>query len=343
MYREDRPLAVVTQIWPMLPCVNLVLAIIVGMFVQPRAWSQDAQPSGREMVDALHSAFGEHHERAVHAKGTIVTGSFIPSRQASKYTIAPHLQHSAGKISIIARFSDFTGIPDVPDTDPNGNPKGFAIRFLLPDGEITDIVNHSFNGFPVSNSADFAVLLRAIGSAHSTPANNAPLDQFLASHPVAKNFLTGQKPPPVSWATTPYFGVNAFRFTNSRGESHYIRYRFVPLAGESYISPDQQKSLSANYLAEELVDRLKRGPIRFKMLAQVAEGTDDFRDPSKPWPEDRHLIELGVVTFTSIVPGEQASKNLQFEPGAVTAGIQTADPMLNVRKAAYPVSASERQ
>ncbi|CAN5627915.1 catalase family peroxidase [soil metagenome] len=321
----------------------LVVAVVIGTCLLPRAWSQDAQPSGREMVDALHSAFGEHHARAVHTKGTIVTGSFVPSKEASKFTTAPHLQHSVGRLQVIARFSDFTGIPDIKDTDPSGSPKGFAVRFLLPDGEVTDIVNHSFNGFPTSNSADFATLLRAIGSANSSPPNTAPLDEFLATHPVAKSFLSGQKPPPSSWATTPYFGVNALKFTNARGESHYIRYRFVPLAGESWISPEDQKTLPPNYLSEELVRRLKRGPVRFKMLAQLAEEVDDFRDPSKPWPEDRKLVELGIFTFTDVVPGELASKNLQFEPGAVTVGIETADPMLDVRRKAYPVSVSERQ
>jgi catalase len=96
-------------------------------------------------------------------------------------------------------------------------------------------------------------------------------------------------------------------------------------------------------LSEELLSRFKRGPVRFKMLVQLAEEGDDFRDPSKAWPEDRKLVELGIFTFTDVVPGELASKNLQFEPGAVTVGIETADPMLEVRKKAYPVSASERQ
>jgi catalase len=321
----------------------LILAIVFGTLLIPQAWSQDVQPSGREMVDAFHSAFGEHHARAVHAKGTIVTGSFMPSGEGSKYTTAPHLQRSVGKLTVIARFSDFTGIPDISDTDPIGSPKGFGVRFLLPDGQVTDLVNHSFNGFPASNAADLGTLLRAIGSAHASPPDGAPLDQFLATHPAAKSFLTTHKPSPTSWATTPYFGVNAFKFTNSRGQSRYIRYRFVPLAGESYISKEQEKSLSPNFLSEELATRLKKGPVKFTMEAQIANDSDDFRDPAKPWPEDREVVNLGVLTFTAIVPGEQASKNLQFEPASVTIGIETADPMLVVRKTAYPVSASERQ
>src|SRR5580698_902737 len=140
-------------------------ALFSTFLTLPGLWAQQPQPSGHEMVDALHSAFGEHHARAVHAKGEIVSGTFVPSGDGSKYTIAPHFQKSAGTLRVIARFSDFTGIPDISDVDPNGRPKGFALRFILPDGQVTDIVCHSFNGFPTATSADFAVLLRAIGTA----------------------------------------------------------------------------------------------------------------------------------------------------------------------------------
>jgi hypothetical protein len=55
------------------------------------------------------------------------------------------------------------------------------------------------------------------------------------------------------------------------------------------------------------------------------------------------VIELGILVFTRIIPDEQTSQNLQFQPGAVTVGIETADDMLKVRKQAYPISVSERE
>lgn len=322
---------------------HYVVALLIGLLMMPVLWGQAAQPSGGEMVDALHSAFGAHHARAVHAKGTIVTGTFTASTQAAAYTSAAHLQSSAGTLKVIARFSDFTSIPTIPDADPHGSPKGFAVRFVLPDGETTDVVSHSFNGFPVANAAEFAQLLRAIGKATGTPADPADLSQFLEAHPVAKHFLSSQKPAPRSWATTPYFGVNAFQFTNAAGTSRYVRYRFIPLAGEAYIDPSQQTSLAAEFLSGELRERLAKGAIHFRMEAQVAAANDDFRDPSTTWPESRQMIELGVLTLTRVVDGEDADRNLQFSPASVVPGIQVADPMLLVRSRAYPISASERQ
>jgi catalase len=43
------------------------------------------------MVGALHSAFGEHHARAVHAKGVILRGRFTPTAEASAPATEPHV------------------------------------------------------------------------------------------------------------------------------------------------------------------------------------------------------------------------------------------------------------
>ena len=39
--------------------------------------------TGQEMVDALHTAFGDHHSRAVHAKGIMAEGTFQPAPEAA--------------------------------------------------------------------------------------------------------------------------------------------------------------------------------------------------------------------------------------------------------------------
>jgi catalase len=320
-----------------------VLTLLAGAITLTQVFAQQAQPSGQEMVGALHSAFGEHHERAVHAKGVVVTGTFTPAASASAITKAPHLQKSVGTITIIGRFSNFTGFPDISDKDPNASPRGMAVRFILPDGTATDVVNHSFNGFPTATSAEFADLLRAIGASGKNAPHPNPLELFLAVHPVAKTFLTTQKPPPVSWGTTAYFGVNSFKVTNADGKSCFVRYQFIPLAGEAYLDAEQIAAADPNYLSRELETRLAQGPIQFRWQVQIASSADDIGDPSKAWPADRQVVELGILSFTRVIPGEQVSQNLQFQPGAVTAGIETADDMLDVRKKSYPISVSERE
>lgn len=305
--------------------------------------SQTAVPTPQQMVEALHTTFGQHHARAAHAKGLIIEGYFLPAKAASGITTAPHLQEGIGKVPVTARFSDFTGIPDIADTNPLANPRGFAIKFHLPEGGSTDIVAHSFNGFPTATTGEFRQLLLAIAASGKDTPHPTAVEIFLQTHPIAKTFLTTQKPAPVSWATSSYFGVNSFQFTNAAGECRFVRYQFVPLAGEHYLTPEQIAAASPNYLSVELVDRLSKSPIQFRLQVQLSGPGDKIDDPSIAWPSSREVVELGTVVLTKQVLGEAADKHLLFLPGAVTKGIATADPMLEIRTAAYPISAAERQ
>jgi catalase len=301
-----------------------------------------AAPAPQKMVDALYSAFGDHHSRAVHAKGIMAVGTFEPSAEAANLSKASLFAH--GSLSVLVRFSDFTGIPEIPDTVGDANPRGFAIKFELPDGSSADVVAHSFNGFPTSTSAEFRELLLSIGASGAGAAKPTPLDNFLGSHPIAKTFLTTQKPPPESYATLSYFGVNAFQFTDAQGHQHFVRYRFVPVGGEALLTPERLSAMGPNYLQTELPTRLARSPIAFTWYAQVAEEADLIEDPSIAWPESRKLVKLGVVRIDHMAPDPVTTdKATMFAPLNVPDGIAPADPMLGVRQGAYPLSFGHRQ
>ncbi len=47
-----------------------------------------SQPAPQQMVNALYSAFGDNHARAVHAKGIMAVGAFEPSAEARTLTKA---------------------------------------------------------------------------------------------------------------------------------------------------------------------------------------------------------------------------------------------------------------
>ncbi|HVY74068.1 MAG TPA: catalase family peroxidase [Puia sp.] len=303
--------------------------------------AQDSlQYSPKDLVNALHTAFGEHHVRAVHSKGIFFEGTFLPSKEAATITMAKHLQRVPAKV--IVRFSDFTGIPDIPDNAGPANPRGMAIKFIMPDGSTTDIVGHSFNGFPTANSDQFRDLLLSI--ARSGPGASAPtaLDSFLSAHPIAKTFLTTQKLP-ASYATIEYFGVNAFKFTNNKGVSCFIRYQFIP-EHEKLLTREQYEKETASYLIDEIQKRIATGPVIFKMYAQIAAAGDAIDDPSVAWPASRKKVLLGTITITKLADNSAAAdKALFFIPNNVPSGIEPADPMIDFRSKAYPISVKERQ
>jgi catalase len=296
----------------------------------------------QETVDALYAAFGDHHSRAVHAKGIILEGTFTPNPAAADLSEAALF--SGASVPVTARFSNFTGIPDIPDTIGEASPRGLGLKFKVPNDAEVDVVAHSFDGFPVKTAAELRELLLAIAASGSNAAKPTALDRFLAGHPAAQAFLSSQKPPPVSYATIAYYGVNAFTFSNTRGASVFVRYRLVPKAGEQFLDPASLKTKGPDYLIQEIGERVAKGPVEFDWFAQIAGPGDVIDDPSIAWPESRKLVRLGSIAITSLTADQaRADKATLFAPGNLPAGIAAADPMVAIRNAAYLLSYRHRQ
>jgi len=327
----------------------VALACALGLLVAAPARSADEAPAAPDkplpvaLVDALNAAAGGKHPgfRANHAKGVLVEGSFTPAPSAASLSKAPHF---ATGVPVIVRFSDTTGVPNLPDADPNASPHGMAIRFTLPDGGVTDIVSISANGFPVATPEDFLALLRAVGASGPGTAKPTPIEQFLGSHPAALKFVTTPRPAPVSFATLAFYGVNAFKFTNAKGESRYARYQILPVAGEQALSKEEEAKAGPDYLMEDLPQRIAKAPVQFRLVAQLANAGDPLNDATATWPADREKIELGTLRLTGTSKDQvPAQKVLLFNPLALQAGIEpSADPILLARPAAYAVSYGQR-
>jgi len=296
-----------------------------------------------QLVDALNAVFGKQTDnRAVHAKGVVLEGKFTPSPEAASLSKAPHLQSTA--VPVTVRFSDFAGVPAIPDTDPNASPRGFAVKFHLPDGTDTDLVTHSYNGFPTATAEEFRDLLLALAASGPDAPKPTPLEKFFETHPIAKTFLTAEKPAPVSFGTLPYFGVNAFKLTNAKGDVTYVRFQLQPEAGAQYLTKEQLAAAGPNYLMEEIVKRVGERPVRFKYVAQIAEQGDKLDDPSIAWPDDRKTVELGTIEIDkAVADSDAAQRALLFIENAVPPGIKPEDPMINFRSQAYAISFARRR
>jgi catalase len=297
-----------------------------------------------EILKAFEAIFGPHPGfRPVHAKGALVTGTFSPSNEAALLTRAPHANRESTPVTV--RFSDSAGIPLIPDNDPNANPRGFGLRFHLAERVHTDIVAHSANGFPARNGEEFLGLLRGIAT--SDPANLAgsALEAFLGSHPKALAFVQLPKPAPSSFGRESYFGLTAMKFTNKNGVSKFGRYSILPEAGNDFLDDATAAGKSANYLFDELTERLAKGPIKFKVVVQVAGDGDVVDDATVAWPAERKVVELGTIALTERVAndaGEQ--KHIIFDPIPRVDGIEPSDdPLLELRAAVYLLSGRRRR
>ena len=251
-----------------------------------------------------------------------------------------HFKH---EVPVTVRFSANSGIPKIADADPRAAPRGLAIRFRLPDGSDTDLVTHSYNGFPAKNPEEFQQFFLAIAGSKPGVPSPTPIEAFQETHPAAKTFLTTRDPPPVSYATTTYFGVNSFKFVNEKGAVTIGRYQLLPDAGRHFLSKDESAKAATNYLEDEIRQRVARGAVRFKVVLQLAAPGDKIDDPSVAWASTNKITTLGTLTVASVVPDSEATERaLMFLPALLPAGIEPADPMIQFRNKTYPVSYERR-
>jgi catalase len=297
-----------------------------------------------ELLQQFDTIFGLNPGfRPVHAKGTLLTGTFTPSAEAASLTRAPHILRES--TPVIVRFSDSTGIPLIPDTDPNANPHGCAIRFNLAEHVHTDIVAHSTDGFPTRTGQEFLEFLKALATSDPKNLSGSPLEAFLGTHPKALAFVQAPKPSPSSFARESYFGITAMQFTNKDGVSKFGRYRIVPEAGNEFLDDAAVAAKSPNFLFEELAQRVAKGPIKFKIIVQVANDGDIVDDATTHWPEDRKQLVLGTIALTTPVRDDaHEQQRTIFDPIPRVDGIApSADPLLEVRAAVYLMSGRRRR
>jgi catalase len=281
--------------------------------------------------------------RPAHAKGTMLTGVFTPSAEAASLTRAPHIVRESTPVTV--RYSDSTGIPLIPDNDPNANPRGCAIRFNLAEHVHTDIVSHSTDGFPTHTGAEFLEFLKALATSDPKNLAGSPLEAFLGSHPAALAFVQAPKPAPSSFARESFFGVTAMKFTNQDGVSRFGRYRIVPEAGNDHLDDAATAAKAPNYLMDEIAERVGKGPVKFKLLVQLANDGDVVDDATVHWPEDRKQLELGMLSLTALVPdNDKEQKQIIFDPIPRVDGIEPSDdPLLELRAAIYLMSGRRRR
>jgi catalase len=122
-----------------------------------------------------------------------------------------------------------------------------------------------------------------------------------------------------------------------------VRYLVVP-EKLVHLTPEEAAKQLPDYLFEDLAKRIAQKPVVFHLRAQLAEPGDQTKDGSQPWPDDRKVVELGVLTLNKVVPNSlEAEKKLLFLPTSLTAGIELSDdPLPSVRAAAYAVSFGRR-
>ena len=276
--------------------------------------------------------------RRNHAKGICFTGSF-ESNGAGTALSKAHV-FEKGSYPVVGRFN--LGTPDPTAADGSVRVRGIGVQITTPDGAQwrTAMIDPPF--FPVATPRAFYELLVASGKKDDPDA----MKNFAAAHPEIGAFgaWAGSAPYTESYAEERYNGLNSFVFTDPSGADHIVRWSIVPTAQPVTISADEIAKRPPDFLEQEIVKRVARGPQRWTMTVTVANPGDPTADPSKAWPDDRRTVEVGTLVADKVIAEPDGPcREINYDPTVLPDGIRVSDdPFPAARSAAYAVSYDDR-
>ncbi|WP_439573511.1 catalase family peroxidase [Phreatobacter sp.] len=309
---------------------------------EPAAAQMPAEPVSTQLVDALQGVFGSHAgRRRSGAKGFCATGEFTATGEGERLTSAPTLRRGS-RLPVVARFSIGGGSPAAPDNGPSVRGLSFSI-----DGQ-HEFVLINTPVFTARTPESFVAFLKVRAPDPQTRQMNAPaIAAANAANPdwMPQIAYLRDNPPPASYATSAYFGVNSFVFVTPQGGRQHARWTFEPVAGRIGLTPEERQARGPNFLEAELRGRLAQGPAEWRVLLQMPEAGDPLNDAVAAWPANRPTVEVARLRITAIQPagGPAPCDGQMFNPTLLPDGIEPSmDPILTIRAEAYAVSLSRR-
>ena len=138
--------------------------------------------------------------------------------------------------------------------------------------------------------------------------------------------------------------MNAYKFTNAAGAVRFGRYRIRPDGGGDYLSAEAAAAKPANYLIEEIKQRVAKGPVKMHIVVQLAEPGDIVDNSTIHWSANRPQPEFGAISLTAVMPNNEAAQR-DFITDVIPRvdGIDlSGDPLTEVRAAVYLMSGRRR-
>jgi catalase len=303
-----------------------------------------ADPDPNSMVNQFEMTSGKFEGfRRSGAKGVCASAEFVGGPEGRN--ISSSSVFSGNAIPVIVRFS--VGGANPKAADNTKSQRNLALQFNLPDSEVWQMGNISA---PVFGAATPEQLFGRLQSLQPDPttktADPAKVKAFADANPATQ--LQGRyfasKAVPASYASTNYWGVHGFGFTNARNEKVWGKWVFEPVEGVQTLSDEEAKAKSPNFLFDDLRQRVASGKASFNFNLEVAQAGDVLDNATIPLPDGRKKITLGVLKVVSVSPDSTGPcLNITFDPNIMPKGIEGApDPMLRARTVPYAISLGRR-
>jgi catalase len=294
-------------------------------------------------------------ERVVHARGTTSFGVFEATGKwgdepISNYTRAKLFQEAGKQTEVAVRFSTVAGGRD--SSEAVRDPRGFAVKFYTEDGN-WDLVGNNLGVFFIRDAIKFPDFI------HSQKPDPVSFERqianrvfdFISQSPEALHMIMLVFSPrgiPASYRTMQGFGVNTYKWVNEAGETHLVKYHWIPRQGvKSWTEADaavaQAQELGVH--TKELREAIDRGDYpQWDLKVQVISDDEhleldfDPLDDTKVWPENLFPPKLvGTMTLNRNVDNFFAqNEQIAFGTGVLVDGLDFSDDkMLTGRTFSY--------
>ena len=327
-----------------LAAIGGVLLLLSAAFAMAAGWLPPHRLGPSAIVNALEAHDGRHPGfRRAHAKGLCIEGSFLSNGTGALLSRAGIFAKSDSPV--IGRFSTGGGQPYAPDGRLVF--RSLALSLTQANGEQWRMALDDTPIFPVATPQAFLDFQRATAPDPRTGKPDPPrVDAYMAQHPETRAFVQWQHDAPLatSFANETYYSINAFRLIDDAGKTWIVRWSFEPETPFEAIDKATLGARPANFLFDDVITRLARNPLRWRLIVTVAEPGDPTDDATKVWPAERRRIDVGTLVIDRALAEENGGcRNITFDPLILPSGIAPSDdPLLLARSGVYASSLTRR-
>jgi catalase len=321
----------------------IIAFLLVGLFSVVNNFAM-ANPDPNEMLNQFERTSGKYEGfRRSGAKGVCAMGEFVGSAEGRNISISSAF--SGNVVPVIVRFS--IGGPNPKAADNTKSQRNLALQFNLPGNEFWQMGNISSPMFGFTTPEQLFGRLQSLQADPITKAADpARVKAFADANPAVliQGKYFASKAVPASYASTNYWGVHGFGFSNARNQKVWGKWVFEPIEGVQTLTDEEAKAKDPNFLFDELRQRVAAGKASFNFNLEIAEAGDILDNATIPLPEGRKKVTLGVLKVVSVSPDNTGPcLNITFDPNNMPKGVEGApDPTLRARTASYAVGLGRR-
>ncbi|KAA9374217.1 catalase [Microbispora cellulosiformans] len=287
-------------------------------------------------------------ERVVHARGATSYGFFEAygtwgDEPIARFTRAKLFQEAGKRTDVAVRFSTVIGGRD--SSEAARDPRGFAVKFYTEDGN-WDLVGNNLAVFFIRDAIKFPDVIHALKPDPVTfrQEPNRIFD-FMSQTPEAMHMLVNLFSPrgiPSDYRHMQGFGVNTYKWVNAEGETHLVKYHWMPKQGVRSMTAEDAARVQAHELGhatKDLREAIDRGDHpEWELLVQMMSDEEhpeldfDPLDDTKVWPEELFPAKpVGRMVLDRNVSNNFAeNEQISFGTGVLVDGLDFSDDKMLV-------------